>query len=348
MSTPHRLRIPPGSTPLVEVGHRVEPAEVLATRRPVGEGTVVEIASRLRRSPADAADLLRVAVGGRLDAGQPIAADGRGREVVAADACLFLGYDRDNGKALVAPLGPGLPVIGHVRGDVSAVSDGVIEIDVAGELVTGIGGVGRAVHGEIAMAVSDPTEELRATAIDVGSAGRILVGGSRASAETLTRARAMGAAGIVLGGVLDKELRDFTASSARRRGLGGEDGGLAIMVVSGYGKVAMDGDLFSWLGRHDGHLASLFGADARLFVYDAEPAPVHRSLPRAGDRVVLRRKPRAGMSGTLVRVLPAPHASVSGLVTRSGIVRLDDGRSIIAPVANLVAMDALEAPNGGG
>ena len=50
--------------------------------------------------------------------------------------------------------------------------------------------------------------------------GRILVGGSRASAETLTRARAMGVAGIVLGGVLDKELRDFEATQQRRREIG--------------------------------------------------------------------------------------------------------------------------------
>lgn len=341
MSTAHRIRTPPGSTPLVEAGHRVEPAEVLATRRPVGEGTVIEIAARLRRSAADAYDLLRVPVGGRIEAGQPIAADGRGREVTAHEACLFLGYDRHNGTALVAPLGPGIPVIGHVRGDVISVGPQAIEIQVAGELVVGVGGVGEAVHGEITMVVSDPAEELRATSIDVSAAGRILVGGSRASAETLTRARAMGAVGIVLGGVLDKELRDFVSSGARRRGLGQADAGPAIMIVSGYGKVGMDPDLFSWFGQQDGHLASLFGSDARLYVYDAGPVPVRRSLPRTGDRVVLRRRPRAGMGGSLLRILPASHATASGLLARSGIVRLDDGRMVIVPLANLVATAAI-------
>ena len=47
--------------------------------------------------------------------------------------------------------------------------------------------------------------------------GRIVVGGSRASAEALIRARAMGVAGMVLSGMLDKELRDFEAIQQRRR-----------------------------------------------------------------------------------------------------------------------------------
>ena len=31
--------------------------------------------------------------------------------------------------------------------------------------------------------------------------------------------------------------------------------------------------MFAWFRAHDGHLASLFGAAARLYVYDAEPPP---------------------------------------------------------------------------
>jgi hypothetical protein len=164
-----------------------------------------------------------------------------------------------------------------------------------------------------------------------------VVGGSRASAETLTRARAMGVAGIVLGGVLDKELRDFEATQARRREVGGVRGDFAVLLLEGYGKVGLDPGLFAWFREHDGHLASLFGDEAQLYVYEAEPPPIRRGLPRPGDRVIAHRRPHAGQSGTLQRVLDGAHAAESGVVGRAALVRFEDGRAAIVPLANLEA-----------
>jgi hypothetical protein len=339
MSVMHRVRLPAGANVLVEIGHRVEPAEVLATRRPPGGGVSVPVAARLRRSPAETADLLSVHPGRRLAAGEPLASDGRGREVAFPEACLFLGYDRDDGTALVAPLEATEPVIGHVRGEVATVGLDAIEVRVAGALVAGVGGTGGAVHGELVLAVDDPADELRAGAIDVGAAGRILVGGSRASAETLTRARAMGAAGIVLGGLLDKELRDFEATQSRRRQAGGSNGDFAVMMLEGFGKVALDAELFGWFRAHAGHMASLFGAMARLYVYDASPPPARRILARPGDRVVAHRRPFAGAGGILLRVLDGAHATAAGVSARSGIVRFDGGSTAVVPLANLEATE---------
>jgi hypothetical protein len=339
MSAVHRVRLPAGATVLVEVGHRVEPAEVLATRRAALGGVSLPVAARLRRSPDAAAELVTLRPGSQLAPGDVLADDGRGRQVTVADSSLFLAYDRADGLALLAPLGAPEPIVGHVRGEVASVTDDAIEIQVGGALVPGIGGSGGAVHGELVVAVHDAGDELRASAIDVGSSGRILVGGSRASAETLTRARAMGVVGIVLGGVLDKELRDFEATQARRRETGGIGGDFAVLVVEGYGKVGLDADLFAWFVRHDGHMASLFGEAGRLYVYDASPPPARRVLPRAGDRVVAHRRPYAGLGGRLVRTLKGGHATPAGVVARAGLVRFDDGRSAIVPLANLEATE---------
>ncbi len=339
MSVMHRVRLPVGANVLVEVGHRVEPAEVLANRRPPGGGTSLPVAARLRRPPAEAADLLTVRPGALLSRGDPIAADGRGREVLATEACLFLGYDRDDGTALVAPLESEEPVIGHVRGEVASVTPDGIEIRVGGAMIAGVGGTGGAVHGEIVLAVDDPADELRAGAIDVGTAGRIILGGARASAETLTRARAMGAAGIVLGGVLDKELRDFEATQARRQRSGGANGDFAVMMLEGFGKVGIERELFTWFRDQAGRTASLFGSDARLYVYDAPPPPKRRSLARPGDRVVAHRRPHAGSGGELVRVLEGMHATAAGVPARSAIVRFDNGRTAVVPLANLEAIE---------
>lgn len=343
MSVLHRVRLPAGATVLVEVGHHVEPAEVLATRRPPSGGTTIPVAARLRRSSSAAAELLSVRPGMVLEAGDRLAAEPGGREVLASEACLFLGYDLDDGAAFVAPLGPSEAILGHVRGEVTAISSEAIEIRVAGAMVGGVGGSGGAVHGELRMAVVDPAEELRAAAIDVGATGRVIVGGSRASAETLTRAKAIGVAGIVVGGVLDKELRDFEATQRRRREVGVEQGDLAIVIVEGFGKIGMEAGLFAWFASNEGRMVSLFGEAARLYVYDADPPPGRRVLPRPGDRVVALRRPFAGLGGGLIRTFEAPRLTAAGVVSRAGLVRFDDGRTAVVPLANL---QATEAPAG--
>jgi hypothetical protein len=339
VSVVHRVRLPVDATPLVEPGHHVEPAEVLATRRAVEGGVTIQIAARLRRSPEAAAELLATHPGAVLSPGDRLAVDGDGRDVLAPMACIFLGYDADDGTALVAPLGATQPILGHVRGEVETVGRDAIEIRVAGALVEGVGGMGDAVHGALLMGVRDPADELRAGAIDVGAAGRIVIGGSRASAEALTRARAMGVAGIVLGGVLDKELRDFEATQARRREMGGVAGDFAVVVVEGYGKVGMDAALFEWFRAHAGNMASVFGEAARLYVYDTDAPPSRRVLPRPGNRVIAHRRPYAGSTGELVTVLDGLHAAPGGIAARSGIVRFDDARTAVVPLANLSALE---------
>lgn len=341
MSVIHRVRLPVGARPMVEVGHTVEPAEILATRRAPQDGVSLPVALPLRRSAAAAAACLVVKAGDLLEAGAVLARDDTDRQVRVTQACMFLGYDHDDGSAMIAPLSGSEPVIGHVRGEVVSLEADAIELRVAGALVTGVGGSGSAVHGELRVAVHEPGDELRASAIDIGATGRIVVGGSRASAETLTRARAMGVAGIVLGGVLDKELRDFEATQQRRREIGGVRGDFAVLLLEGYGKVGFDPGLFAWFQAHEGRLASLFGDAARLYVYDAVPPPSRRVLPRPGDRVIAHRRPHAGQGGELVRVLERLHAFGSGVVGRAALVRFEDGQTTIVPLANLEATEPL-------
>jgi hypothetical protein len=341
MSVVHRVRLPVGATPQVEVGQRVEPAEILATQRAPRGGTSVPVASPLRRSASAAAACVVARPGSSLEAGAILAEDGRGRQVRVAEACIYLGYDLDDGSAMIAPLSGSEPVLGHVRGEVISLAPEAIELRVAGALLTGVGGSGNAVHGELRIAVHEPAEELRASAIDVSATDRIVVGGSRASAETLTRARAMGVAGIVLGGVLDKELRDFEATQRRRREVGGVRGDFAVILLEGYGKVGFDPGLFAWFRTHEGRMASLFGEAARLYVYDAGPPPLRRVLPRPGERVIAHRRPHAGQGGELVRVLDRLHAFASGIVGRAALVRFEDGHTTIVPLANLEATEPL-------
>jgi hypothetical protein len=333
----HRIHLPRGTTVSVRVGGEIKPDEVIGLRRGAMPAVRVPVTRPLHRQPHDLEGLLVVRPGERVDAEQPLALVEGGDVVLAPVAGLVLAASSRDGTLLLAPFGPEELVIGHVRGRVRAIEEGALIVEVPAARLRGVGGSGEAVHGELVVGVASPEDELRAAAIDAGATGKILVGGSRASAETLTRARAMGVAGIVLGGVLDKELRDFEAIQQRRREAGGQTGSFGILLVEGFGKVGIDPQLFVWFREHNGRVASLFGADSLLYVYDAAPLPKRRALARVGDRVIAHRRPFQGRGGVLVALLDELHAAHSGIPTRMALVRFEDGRLAPVPLANLEA-----------
>lgn len=333
----HRIRLPRGTAVRVRVGAEIRPDEVIGLRRGAMSPVRVPLTQALQRQPDEVEQLATVRPGERVEADQTLAVvEGHG-SVVAPLAGLVLSLSRRDGTLLLAPLGAEEPVIGHVRGKVRAIEEGSLLVEVPAARLRGVGGSGEAVHGELVVGVGSPADELRAGAIDTGATGRILVGGSRASAETLTRARAMGVAGIVLGGILDKELRDFEAIQRRRARAGGPSGAFGILLVEGFGKVGIDPQLFSWFRTHAGRVASLFGADSLLYVYDAAPLPKRRSLARVGDSVIAHKRPFQGRGGVLVALLDQLHATHSGIPSRMGLVRFEDGRLAPVPLANLEA-----------
>jgi hypothetical protein len=337
----HRVAIPRGARLAVGVGDQVVPHQLLATQRAPGRPLAIEITGPLHRSPREIADLLLRAPGATVQLDEVIARTDEGREVRAPAAGLLVAYSRTDGTAVLAPLGAMRPLLSSLRGRVEQIDAAGIVLRVPAVVIHGVAASGDAVHGELRVSVHEPGEELRAGAIDVGATGRILVGGSRASAETLTRARAMGVAGIVLGGMLDKELRDFEAIQQRRREIGGISGAFGVLLVEGFGKVGLDPELFAWLRAHGGHEASLVGEERALYVYEAESAPARRPLPRIGDAVVAHRRPFQGRGGTLVAILDDLHAAPSGLIARMALVRFGDGRLAPVPLANLEAIGAM-------
>jgi hypothetical protein len=191
------------------------------------------------------------------------------------------------------------------------------------------------VHGPLLIGVTGPGDELRPSAIDAQAEGRIVVGGAWASAETLTRARAIGVAGLILGGIHARALAEMNASLSRRRALGAGQADFGILVLEGFGRVGIESMLFAWLAAQGGKMACLAGNEGELFVHDAPPAPRRSNPAVVGDRVVGTRRPTLGLTGVLVSLLPDLHAPSSGIPAVSGMVRLDDGRLMPIPLANL-------------
>jgi hypothetical protein len=333
----HRVLVPRGAMIATRVGAVLTPDQTIGHwDRPLPP-IRIDAASQLRCRAADLPGLMVAPAGVRVEDGGVLARASSGREVVAPASGWALTASRD-GSILFVPAGAAEMIIAHVRGRVRAIEEGAVLVEVPGARLPGIAGSGTAVHGELMLAVSGPDDELRATAIDTAFAGKILVGGSRASAEALTRARAIGVAGIVLGGILDKELREFEAAGQRRRDAGGASDPFGLLLLEGFGKVGFDPLLFGWLSAQAGRMASLSGADRLLYVYDATAPPVRRALPQVGERVIGCRRPFQGRTGVLVAILDDLHAAPNGVVARMALVRQEEGRLVVAPLADLEAM----------
>jgi len=332
----HQVHLPGGAEAVVAVGDEVGPDDVLARTVRVATARSIPVARPLRRKRAEIADLLLVAPGDRVRADQPLARTPE-REVRSPAEALFLAYQPSDGLAHLLPLERAEPIRSEVRGIVVEVEERSITVAVPGVQMAGAGGTGPAVQGPLSVLVDDPEAILEPAAIDADSAGRIVVGGSWASAETITRARAVGVTAIVVGGLHARELADFAGLQRRRSLLGTAAPPFAVLALDGYGRAGMDPARFAWLKAHAGRPATVLGDGRLLLIYDASPAPVR--VPRAvvGDRVVIVSGPGRGQAGLLSEVPAQPMAIGSGISALCGMVRIDTGRTVSVALANLEA-----------
>jgi hypothetical protein len=171
---------------------------------------------------------------------------------------------------------------------------------------------------------------VRASSLDVGLAGSILVVGSRIDAETLTRARAMGVRGIVVGGLASKERRDFVASERRQRAALHRLPPFAVLVLEGALRRPMAGPVLDVLAALVGHEVAIV-SDPPALVFDAPDLAVPSPAP---DLVRVRAGEMAGREGTWVEPL-GQRRFAGGVHLEAGAVRFEDGRTVAVPIGDL-------------
>ena len=171
--------------------------------------------------------------------------------------------------------------------------------------------------------------ELRSGGLDVGLAGTILVVGSRIDAETLTRARAMGVRGIVVGGLASKERRDFTASERRQRAALHRLAPYAVLVLEGATRRPLPSPVMDVLEALAGQEVAIVG-EPPMLVFESEvdlPAP-------AADFVRVRGGPLGGRDGTWAGLV-GPRRFAGGVHLEAGSVRFADGSVTAVPLGDL-------------
>ena len=194
--------------------------------------------------------------------------------------------------------------------------------------VPGAGAVGGPSRGRLVILPSDA--ELRGGSLDVSLAGAIVVVGARVDAETLTRARATGIRGIVVGGLSEKDRQDFLASEARQRAGYHGLAPFAVLTLDGALRRPIATPVRAVLEAIEGREVAIVG-DPPLLVFDPEGMEIPE-VP--ADLVRFRTGPAAGREGTWMG-LAGTRRFRSGVHLAAGLVRLDDGEEVAAPLGDL-------------
>ena len=245
-----------------------------------------------------------------------------------------------------------LELLGYVDGRIVEVipQQGVV-VETDCSLVQGIFGIGGETRGEIVMAVTSPDEALAPRHFTVAMKGKVVVGGSFISSDALTRAKEVGVAGVVVGGIHDKDLRALLGYDLGVAITGAEQVGFTLILTEGFGSIPMAGKTFSLLSAHAGQPASISGATQiragvirpEIIIPKAEDKPIahgtatvqEREGIRIGDQVRIIRDPLFGKLGE-VESLPS---ELQKIPTESDVrvmgVRFADGSTAMIPRANI-------------
>lgn len=202
-----------------------------------------------------------------------------------------------------------------------------ITVRAAGRGLRGIVALGGPTRGRLR---GSPDNDLRAGGLDVGSAGAILVVGSRVDAETLTRARAMGVRGVVVTGLSSKERRDYLASEARQRSALHRLPPFAVLVLDGAVRRPLAGAVLALLGSLAGHEVAIV-ADPPMLVFDL-PDLVVPTPPV--DLVRVRGGTFSGREARFVEAIGARRFG-GGVHLEAGLVQFADGSSAAVPLGDL-------------
>lgn len=348
-------RLPLKGEVLVQPGQRVSADTVVARTLLPGDPVTVNVAHRLGLDPSEVPAAMLKREGERVAAG----------EVIARATGLFGLFRRE----LRSPVDGTVELISAVTGQVTlrqpptavevrAYVDGVVVevlpgegavVEAEGAFIQGIFGIGGETHGVVRVRVAGPGDVLDADAIDASCRGAVVVGGSLVTAAALARAREVGVRAVVSGGILDTDLAALLGYDLGVAITGHEDVGLTVVVTEGFGPIRMAERTFRLLQAVEGLAASVNGAtQIRAGVQRPEvivPGFVPREpLPAAGDGeghldvgtpVRIIREPYFGALATVVELPPEPVPIETEARVRILRARLEDGRVVTVPRANV-------------
>jgi hypothetical protein len=256
----------------------------------------------------------------------------------------------ETGKVTIARPFKEVVVIAYVQGTVSEIIEnrGCV-VDTVGIRLNGVFGLGRETHGELKMLCNSPDQVLEADMITEDCKDKIIVGGSFATNEALSRALDVGVRGVITGTV---NYFNLTQSLGVKLGVGitgQEDIDITVILMEGFGHLSMRKEAWETLASLEGRMASINGATQiragairpEIIVpftdYKGElakPAVFDPDL-RVGMDVRIINEPYFGATGKICEIVREPVAIETE--ARVPVVRVEllDAAQVVVPRANV-------------
>ena len=228
--------------------------------------------------------------------------------------------------------------------------EGVI-IETPAAFAQGIFGIGGETHGEIVVSSESPEDVLTEENILPQYAGKVVVGGSCATEKALKKASEIGVAGLVVGGIKNKDLISYLGYDIGVAITGQESINTTVIMTEGFGRMRMSDKMFNLLKTYEGEEASICGAtQIRAGVIrpeiiiprkDIDPTEIQedsvivmRGL-KIGTHIRIIREPYFGALGVVIR-LPEELQQIDTL-SRVRILEaeFEDGQRVVVPRANV-------------
>ncbi len=348
-----RRQLPLTGEVLVSEGESVQRDRVVARTELPGDVTTLNLVNRLGVTPDELPTLMLKSEGEPVESGEPL-----------AETRPFIRWFKTTVESPVTGTVESVsPVTGQVilRGpprpvQVKAYVDGAVVESIPGEGVVvetvgaflqGIFGIGGESWGAIHMLVTSPGERLPEDRIDASCTGKILIAGGMITLDLIRKAREIGAAGLIGGGIRDHDLRSLLGYDLGVAITGAEEIDLTVVVTEGFGDIAMARKTFDILNERNGDEASMSGATQiragvlrpEIIVPDTgrstvAEASVAREGLSVGDPIRTIRAPYFGKTG-VVTSLPSELAPVeSEIRVRVLEVQFENGQRAVIPRAN--------------
>lgn len=349
-------RLPLKGSVVVAKGDTVSWNTVVANTFLPGSVELVNAAAKLGISPEEVPQAMLKSEGDQVSKGETLARS-KG----------FWGLFRSN---LASPISGTVESVSEVSGlivlrapsvpvEINAYVDGIVEdilpeegviIRTSAVYIQGIFGIGGETAGEICIFTEDPDEELQIERLSEAYKGKILVGGALVTADFLRKAVQYGVKAVVTGGISDADLADFLGYDLGVAITGSEDKGITLIVTEGFGKIAMAERSFNLLKRCVGRWASVSGATQiragvirpEIIIADNVDSKPREEKSTAvssglyiGSKVRLIREPDFGKIAIVAELPSEAELIPTGAKVRVARVKLDDGRLLSLPRANL-------------
>jgi hypothetical protein len=354
-------RLPLAGEVLVKKGDKAGALDVVARTFLPGNVETVNVANKLGMPPEDIPKYMLVQEGAGVEEGQVIAQMKQLFGLFTSKAAspvqgTIETISAVTGQVIVREPPMAVAVTAYIDGEVVEIigSEGV-DVECVGTFVQGIFGIGGEAHGEIKAVADSPAAVLTADDVGPECAGKVILGGSLASAEALKKAMKVGAVGFIAGGFHDRDLRDFLGFDLGVAITGHEELGITLVVTEGFGDMPMARATFDLLSSCEGILASINGA-TQIRAGVIRPEII---IPRPGKvmaKVGVEESDESNLEvGSRVRAIREPHFGKLGEVTSLPVelrvleseakvrvlgVKFDDGGEDVIPRANVELIES--------